>query len=88
MSSSCLTSITMSSYFFKILAILLAMTGIVEKAQATVAKNNTKVENQSKTISTILQCDTSDGWKNLDANHTTKDCKDGHCFGTWLTGKY
>ena len=79
----------MSYYFFKILAILLAITGIVEKAQATtVAKNNTKVENQSKNTSKVLQCDTSQGWEKLDANHTAKDCKDGHCFGTWLTGKY
>merc|ERR1719491_1877546 len=78
----------MSSYFFKILAILLAISGIVEKvqAEAEVAKTNPKVENQSKNSSKILQCDTSDGWENLDANHTTKDCKNGHCFGAWLTG--
>ena len=80
----------MSSYFFKILAILLAIVGIVEKVQAEteVAKTNTKVENQSKNTDKTLQCDISDGWKNLDANHTTTDCKNGHCFGAWLTGKY
>ena len=79
----------MSTYFYKILAILLAITVIVEKAHATdtkVDKNNTKVENENNTKG--LQCDTSDGWKNLDANHKTTDCKNGHCFGAWLTGKY
>ena len=77
-------------YFYKILAILLAITVIVEKAHAIdkkVDKTNTKVENESKNKQG-LQCDSSDGWKNLDANHTTKDCKNGHCFGAWLTGKY
>jgi len=78
----------MSSYFFKILAILLAIAVIVTKVhgEAKVAKTNTKVENQTKNTNKTLQCDNSDGWKNLDANHTTVDCKNGHCFGAWLTG--
>ena len=81
----------MSSYFFKILAILLAIAGIVEKVQSEteIAKSNTKVENESKNSTTKgLQCDNSNGWKNLDANHTKTECKNGHCFGAWLTGKY
>ena len=93
----------MSTYFYKILPILLAITVIVEKAHAVdtkVDKTSTKVENESKnsgtkvenesknSITQGLQCDNSDGWKSLDANHTTTDCKNGHCFGAWLTGKY
>ena len=88
-------------YFYKILAILLAITVIVGKVHAIdtkVDKTNTKVENENKNNTTKvenesknsttkgLQCDNSDGWKNLDASHTTTDCKNGHCFGAWLTG--
>ena len=90
-------------YFYKILAILLAITVIVGKAHAIDTKvdktstkvenesknNNTKIENESKNSTTKgLQCDNSVGWKNLDTNHKTTDCKNGHCFGAWLTGKY
>ena len=93
----------MSTCFYKILLILLTITVIVEKAHAVDTKvdkkitkvenksknGTTKVENESKNSTTQgLQCDNSDGWKNLDANHTTTDCKNGHCFGAWLTGKY
>ena len=79
-------------YFYKIFAILLAIIVIVGKVHAIdtkADKTNTKVKNESKNSTTKgLQCDNSDGWKNLDANHTTTDCKNGHCFGAWLTGKY
>ena len=86
----------MSSYFFKILIISVAILVIVEKVQAEnkvqaetkVTKSNTKVENESKNINKGLQCDNSDGWKNLDANHSTTDCNDGKCFGAWLIGDY
>ena len=81
----------MFSYFFKILSILLAIAVIGEKVQAkntTIAKPITQVAHESKNTTEGLQCYSSDGWKSH-TNHTnqTTDCKEGHCFGAWLTGE-
>ena len=77
----------MFSYFFKILSILLAIAVTAEKVQA---KDTTIVKPQveSKNTTEGLQCYSSDGWKSH-TNHTnqTTDCKEGHCFGAWLTGE-
>ena len=96
----------MSSYFFKILAILLSIAVIVEKVQAnktttktttkttetttkkTTPKPTAKTQVESKNTTEGFQCYSSEGWENH-TNHTNQmiDCKNGHCFGAWLTGE-
>ena len=62
----------------------------VEKVHANdtkVDKNSIKGENENKNTT---KCYNSDGWETLNTNHdnhTTTDCKDGKCYGAWLTGE-
>ena len=81
----------MFSYFFKILSILLAIAVNLEKVQAkdtTTAKPKTQAAHESKNTTEGLQCYSSDGWENHTTHTNQKiDCKNGHCFGAWLTGE-